>query len=206
MTGHQDGVITIHLAEAGDAERECIRLAMGESYRTVLGHLRHESGHYFWDLLVRDAGRLTQFRECFGDEQQDYGSALQAYYSNGPGRHWQQRYISSYAAAHPWEDFAETWAHYLHIVDTLEMAFAFGIRVRPNNDETAGAPAAPNFDPHKAGSIYGLIEAWLPLTFAVNSIIRCMGESDFYPFVLSEQAVEKMGFVHQLVRQPLAHT
>ncbi len=201
MTGHEEGLIAVNLAEADDAEREKLRLAMGETYRTVLGHLRHEAGHYFWDRLVRDGRRLESFRECFGDERQDYQQALQKYYANGAVENWQRSYISKYAAAHPWEDFAETWAHYLHIVDTIEMAFAFGIRIRPGIEEGAVPDVALDFDPHDAGSIDRLIKAWLPLTFAVNSIIRCMGESDFYPFVLSSEAVTKMGFVHELVHQ-----
>jgi hypothetical protein len=205
MTGHEDGLIAVNLVEADDAEREKLRLAMGETYRTLLGHLRHESGHYFWDRLVRDAGRLEAFRKCFGDERQDYGQSLEAHYANGPAQDWQQRYISGYASAHPWEDFAETWAHYLHIVDTLEMAFAFGIRIRPGiereSDEDSVPNVAPDFDPHDSVSLTRLIDTWLPLTFAVNSIIRCMGESDFYPFVLSPQAVAKIGFIHELVHQ-----
>jgi len=199
MTGHKDGLIAVNLAEADDAEREKLRLAMGETYRTLLGHLRHEAGHYFWDRLVRDTAQLKTFREVFGDEQQDYERALQAHYANGPAQNWQQSYISSYASAHPWEDFAETWAHYLHIVDTLEMAFAFGIRIRPGIDQKSSSGAVPDFDPHTPVGINRLVETWLPLTFAVNSIIRCMGESDFYPFVLSPQAVTKLGFIHQLV-------
>jgi hypothetical protein len=201
MTGHEDGLITINLAEADDADREKLRLAMGETYRTLLGDLRHEAGHYFWDRLVRDAGRLEAFREFFGDERRDYGIVLQSRYANGPALNWQQSYISSYAAVHPWEDFAETWAHYLHIVDTLEMAFAFGIRIRPGIEESSGPGVALDFDPYGPGCINRLIEAWLPLTFAVNSIIRCMGESDFYPFVISHRAVAKMGFIHELVHQ-----
>jgi len=201
MTGHQDGLITINLWEADDAEREKLRSAMGETYRTLLGHLRQEAGHYFWDRLVRDTGRIETFREFFGDERQDYPKALQGHYAKGPAQDWQASHISSYAAAHPWEDFAETWAHYLHIVDTLEMAFAFGIRVRPGIDERSGPAIVPDFDPHDPGNMNRLIEAWLPLTFAVNSIIRCMGESDFYPFVLSPRTVTKLGFIHALIHQ-----
>jgi len=162
MTGHENGLIAINLAEADDAEREKLRMAMGETYRTLLGHLRHESGHYFCGRLVRGTEWIEKFREFFGDERQDYGGALQSYYRNGPPQNWQQRHISAYAAAHPWEDFAETWAHYLHIVDTLEMAFAFGIHIHPGS---AGKEAAPDFDPHDAGSLDRLIDAWLPLTF-----------------------------------------
>jgi hypothetical protein len=199
MTGHEEGLIAVNLAEADDAEREKLRLAMGETYRTLLGHLRHESGHYFWDRLVRDSGQLERFREFFGDERQDYQEALQAHYAHGPAQNWQQNYISGYASAHPWEDFAETWAHYLHIVDTLEMGFAFGIRIRPGIEEGSSPDVALDFDPHDSGGVDRLIDAWLPLTFAVNSIIRCMGESDFYPFVLSREAVRKMGFIHEIV-------
>jgi hypothetical protein len=36
---------------------------------------------------------------------------------------WQKSFISKYATSHPWEDWAETWAHYLHIMDMLETAF-----------------------------------------------------------------------------------
>ena len=148
-----------------------------------------------------NAGRLETFREFFGDERRDYPEALQVHYAKGPAPNWQQNYISRYAAAHPWEDFAETWAHYLHIVDTLEMAFAFGIRIRPGIEEKSGPGVILDFDPHEPGSVNRLIDAWLPLTFAVNSIVRCMGEPDFYPFVLSPQAIAKLGFIHELVHQ-----
>lgn len=201
LTGHQDGLIAVNLVEADDAEREKLRVAMGETYRTLLGHLRHEAGHYFWGRLVRDAGRLEAFREYFGDERQDYSKALEVHYAKGPPQDWQPSYISRYASAHPWEDFAETWAHYMHIVDTLEMAFAFGIRIRPGFDEKSSSAITQDFDPHEPGSINRLIEAWLPLTFAVNSLVRCMGETDFYPFVLSLQTVTKMGFIHELIHQ-----
>ena len=118
MTGHDNGLVTIALAEADDAYREQSRVAMHEPYRTLLGHFRHETGHYFWDRLVRDRGRLEACRAMFGDDRQDYGQALQAYYDNGAPADWQSRFVSMYATSHPWEDFAETWAHYLHIVDT----------------------------------------------------------------------------------------
>ena len=131
MTGHDNGLITIALTEADDIERERRRLQMGEPYRTLLGHFRHEVGHYFWDVLVRDGGKLEACRAVFGDDSMDYGEALQRHYNEGPPADWQQNYVSAYATTHPWEDFAETWAHYLHIVDTLEMASEFGIEVRP---------------------------------------------------------------------------
>jgi hypothetical protein len=200
MTGHDNGLITIALAEADDAERERRRAQMHEPYRSLLGHFRHEVGHYFWDVLVRDGGRLDECRAVFGDDSQDYDAALQAHYQNGPPADWQDHYVSQYASTHPWEDWAETWAHYLHIVDTLEMASAFGITVRPRltRDETLSAviDLAP-YDP--AAEMKDIIEAWLPLTFAMNSLNRAMGNPDLYPFVLSPTVVTKLAFVHDVV-------
>ncbi|WBV44246.1 putative zinc-binding metallopeptidase [Pseudoroseomonas cervicalis] len=199
MTGHDNGLITLALVEADDAERTRRRTAMGEPYRTLLGHFRHESGHYFWDRLVRDAGRLQQCRAVFGDDSQDYGAALQRHYEQGPPEDWQENFVSTYATAHPWEDFAETWAHYLHIVDTLEMARAFGIGIDPAVDRRDELTAEVDFDPHRATSIERLMESWVPLTAAVNSLNRCMGTPDLYPFVLSPAVVAKLGFIQALV-------
>jgi hypothetical protein len=199
LTGHDEGLVTINLSEADDAEREKLRSEMGEPYRTLLGHFRHEVGHYFWDLLVRDAGRLDACREVFGDDTQDYAAALQRHYAEGPPPGWEQNYISAYATAHPWEDFAETWAHYLHIVDTLETASAFGLQIHPAATKNQALHADIDFDPHHAASIEVLIEAWLPLTFAMNSLNRSMGHADLYPFVLSNEVVRKLQFIHEVI-------
>ena len=205
MTGHSDGVITLALKEADDAAREDVRGAMGEPYRTLLGHFRHESGHYFWDRLVApDAGRLGAFRGLFGDERADYAAALERHYQGGPPPGWQENFVSAYAAAHPWEDFAETWAHYLHIVDTLETAWAFGIRVHPRAGN--GLQTAVDFDPHQATGMDRLVAAWLPITFAVNSLNRAMGQPDLYPFVLAPGAIAKLGFVQGLLRPVAARS
>src|SRR3954453_10676534 len=149
LTGHDNGLITINVAEADDAERERRRHSMGEPYGTLLGHFRHEVGHYFWDVLVRDDPSIERFREVFGDERLDYGEALKAHYARGPKANWQDEFVSAYAASHPWEDFAETWAHYLHIVDTLETANAFGLRVRPQIGNGQDLSATIDFDPHQ---------------------------------------------------------
>ncbi len=200
MTGHENGVITLALAEADDAERERRRVQLGEPYRTLLGHLRHEVGHYFWDRLVRDRGMLDACRSVFGDDRRDYAEALRQHYARGAPLHWQDRFVSGYASAHPWEDFAETWSHYLQIVDTLEMARAFGLSVNPRVDATNALTSEVNFDPHRVDSIARLIDAWLPLTFAMNNISRCMGTPDLYPFILSTEVVGKLGFIHEIVR------
>jgi hypothetical protein len=199
FTGHDNGLITINLNEADDAYREKLRTEMGEPYRTLLGHFRHEVGHYFWDLLVRDAGRLDACRAIFGDDSQDYGEALKRYYADGPAPDWQTSFISAYASAHPWEDFAETWAHYLHIVDTLETASAFGLRIHPAATKAKGLHADLNFDPHRARSAQSLIDAWLPLVFALNNLNRSMGYSDLYPFILTPPVIGKLQFIHEIV-------
>jgi hypothetical protein len=172
---------------------------MGEPYRTLLGHFRHEIGHYFWNVLVRDAGRLEACRAVFGDEREDYGEALKRHYAQGAPPDWQANYISAYATAHPWEDFAETWAHYLHIVDTLETASAYGMRIHPATTRNRALHADIDFDPHHVADPHILVDAWAPLTIAVNSLNRSMGQPDLYPFVLSAPVVEKLGFIHEMV-------
>ena len=203
MTGHDNGHITIALSEADDARREAARVSMGELYRTLLGHFRHEIGHYYWDRLVRDAGQaeLARCRALFGDDRQDYGQALQRYYANGAPANWQDGHVSCYATMHPWEDWAETWAHYLHIVDTLEMAAAFGIRVAPDIAESATMETEITFDPHHVADLQRLIDAWLPLTYAVNSLNRAMGQPDLYPFAIAPPVLEKMAYIHGLIRR-----
>jgi hypothetical protein len=199
LTGHDDGVITIALREANAAERERARLDLGEPYRTAIGHFRHEIGHYFWDQLVRDSDRIGEFRALFGDESRDYNAALAAYYRTGAPADWQNFFVSEYAASHPWEDFAETWAHYLHIVDTLETAAAYGICIRPLLAGSESMAFGLDCDPYANVGTQKLIDAWIPLSFAVNSINRSMGHLDLYPFVLSPSAVTKLDFVNRLV-------
>jgi hypothetical protein len=197
MTGHADGVITINIAEADDVERERQRQKMGELYRTPLGHFRHEIGHYYWDRLIANSPHLENFRRVFGDERRDYDAALKNYYANGPASDWSEHFISAYASSHPWEDFAETWAHYFHMIDTLETAHVAGLAVSPQLPQSPGAVF--DFHPSKAG-MNQLLETWIALTFAVNSINRSMGLHDLYPFVLGPSVVAKLTFVQQRIR------
>ena len=201
MTGHDNGLITLALDEADDAEREKRRTIMHEPYRTLVGHFRHELGHYFWDLLVRDAGLLEACRGIFGDETADYDCALKTYYANGAPPNWQDDFISAYATAHPWEDFAETWAHYLHIVDTLEMARAFGMYVHPRLAPGGELDADVDFDPYLVTDPLPLIETWIPLSNALNSLNRAMGLQDVYPFILSPRVIEKLSAIHGLIHR-----
>ena len=200
ITGHAEGLITINIAEADDAERERHRQDMAEPYRTLLGHFRHEIGHYYWERLIQgDQARLASFRQMFGDEQQDYSQALEAHYNGGPPADWQQHFVSSYASSHPWEDWAETWAHYLHIVDTLETAHAFGIHVHPPEVKDPSMEADADFDPYRSAKFEDLIEVWLPLTYAVNSLNRSMGQPDLYPFVLPPAVLSKLNYIHDTI-------
>jgi hypothetical protein len=198
VTGHAGGAITINLAEADDAEREKTRGRMGEPYRTLLGHFRHEIAHYYWDRLVRDTGALDDFRAVFGDERDDYNAALARHYADGAPSDWPERFVTAYASAHPWEDFAETWAHYFHMVDTLETASAFGLVLAPHTRTPLDARI--DFDPHQA-DMPRLIDVWLPLSFAANSLNRSMGLSDLYPFVPTPAMIIKLAFVHDLVHR-----
>ncbi|MBX3015495.1 MAG: putative zinc-binding peptidase [Caldilineaceae bacterium] len=199
ITGHADGLITINVAEADDAERERVRQMMEEPYRTLLGHFRHEVGHYYWQRFARSDAWRQAFRAQFGDEQQDYAQALSAHYAQNDEGNWQANFVSHYASAHPWEDWAETWAHYLHMVDSLETAYAFGMRVRPQIKSDENLAVTVDFNAYNQPDFDMLIEAWLPVTYALNSLNRSMGHLDLYPFVLSPTVLAKMRFVHDSI-------
>ncbi len=201
LTGHDEGLITIALKEGDTVERERMRTQMGELYRTPLGHFRHEIGHHYWDLLVRGTPNLDPCRALFGDDRADYEAALKTHYAREPIPGWQNEFVSLYATSHPWEDFAETWAHYLHIVDTLEMASSFGVGIHPKLAHDPALQADIDFDPYAEPEMSVILEAWLPLAFAVNSLNRAMGQADFYPFVLSGKVMEKLRFIHRLVHK-----
>lgn len=205
VTGHADGVITIDVEEADDAIRERRRTELHEPYRTLLGHLRHESGHYYWLRLVAGSAWLERFRAVFGDERADYAAALRAHYADGPAADWSARHVSAYAASHPWEDWAETWAHYLHLRDTLDTARSFGL----DGDAVAldyerfGVEALGDDRGVDAEAFLSLIHGWMELTGVLNELSRSMGVADFYPFVWSVPALRKLYFVHRVVGAPL---
>ena len=202
MTGHANGLITINISEADSAERERQRLALGEPYRTLLGHMRHEAGHFYQDLLVHDGGRIDECRALFGDERESYRDAIDHYYEHGPKPGWEDTYVSAYATMHPWEDFAETWTHYLHMVDTLDTGASFGLSVNPRVGENPRHAAVIDFDPYHPPDLLSLVRAWLPLTTAVNSLNRSMGQPDLYPFDPSPNVLVKVRFIHELLHPP----
>jgi hypothetical protein len=200
-TGHGDGVITLDLDEADPAHRERMRVRLGEPYRTVLGHLRHEIGHYYQPILVPPGVETeARCRELFGDEREDYQRALDRYYADGAPSGWEQSFVSAYATMHPWEDWAETFAHYLHIRDTLQTAAAYGVRIDGPSIATAD-PSPLYSDPDEATpDTRALLNAWLPMTYALNAISRSMGALDLYPFVLTPRIESKLTFIDGLVR------
>jgi hypothetical protein len=199
MTGHRGGVITLNIGEADDDERARRRIALREPYRTLLGHLRHESGHYYWDRLIRDQGRIAEFREIFGDESVNYQEALNHHYSQVQVTNWQEDYVSGYAAAHPWEDWAETWAHYLHMVDLLETASAYSTRVVVPGSEVPPPAKVVNPFERKASDFDQLVRQWVPVTLLVNSLNRSLGQADAYPFALTAGSLRKLRYVHGVI-------
>jgi hypothetical protein len=203
LTGHDDGRITLNIAEADNPGREKLREQLGETYRTLLGHFRHEIGHYYWDVLVRDTDELKAFRGLFGDPDESYEAELKRHYEVGPPPDWQASYVSAYATMHPWEDWAETWAHYLHIVDTLGTARSYGLAIRPEQGDDSKVPSGLGMTARRLDfdDFDDLIGGWLPLTFALNSLNRAMGLPDLYPFILSEPAIKKLRFVHEVIER-----
>ena len=198
MTGHDHGTITLNIAEADDTTREHTRHAMHEPYRTLLGHFRHEIGHYYWERLAQGTNFLEPYRELFGNEQADYTEALNRYYQSGAPANWHENCISAYATAHPWEDWAETWAHFLHIQDTLEVASDFGlakiqIPLTAKDENSTSRPSS------KPTTFDEAIAAWSELAMAMNSINRSMGHPDLYPFVLPPPVIAKLHFIHRVI-------
>jgi hypothetical protein len=203
FTGHDEGRITLNIAEADNPGRERLREHLGETYRTLLGHFRHEIGHYYWNTVIRGTDRLAPFHDLFGDPDKNYQAELERHYQEGPPTNWQESFVSAYATMHPWEDWAETWAHYLHIVDTLGTARSYGMALRP---EATGLSRPPRNLRVNSRSVdfddfEDLLKAWVPLTVALNSLNRGMGLSDLYPFVLSPRAIEKLRFVHDVIER-----
>jgi hypothetical protein len=190
-------LITINFAEADDAIREQRRANLQEAYRTLLGHFRHESGHYYWDRLIATSAHLESFRELFGDEQQDYSAALQRHYEQGAPATWQANFISAYASSHPWEDWAESWAHYLHMIDVIQTAVSCGMTLRPRHPNDPLFEADPKL--LRRRGFEPVMDAWFAVTYVLNNLNRSLGQQDAYPFVLSGPAIEKLRFVHKVI-------
>jgi hypothetical protein len=167
----------------------------------LLGHLRHEIAHYYWDRLVANSGWLDGFRQLFGDETADYGEALKKYHAEGAPADWQARHVSAYASAHPWEDWAETGAHYFHILDMVETAEGFGMSFKPSHSGSACLSAKPHNGFDSRTNFDTVLENWFPLASALNALNRGMGLPDAYPFVLSGRALEKLRFINSVMHK-----
>jgi hypothetical protein len=201
VTGHNNGLITVNISEADEDKRERRRLRLHEPYRTVVGHFRHELGHYYWDRLISFTPNLWPFRNLFGDESFDYGMALQNYYQWGPNAEAVKSTVTAYASAHPWEDWAETWAHYMHIVDMMETASAHGVGLENSKQlEMFGPLPRRTKKPLTSQTFDEVLTLWLPLTCALNTINRGMGLQDLYPFVLTAPVCEKLRFIHEVIQ------
>ena len=198
ITQHDDGRIELNINEADEAQRVRNKLDLGEKYRTLLGHFRHEIGHYYWDVFYRhDEGAAEQFRTIFGDERTDYDTALKQYYANGIPADWNNSFISQYATSHPWEDWAETWAHYLHISDALDTACNWSVRLgEPANSVT---PKSVANDDSAQSFKDRISHEWLPLSQYLNAACRSLGEPDAYPYVLSPAVIDKLAFVQHAI-------
>jgi hypothetical protein len=184
--GHDRGVITIDVSESDPALRETVRVMLDEPYRTMLGHFRHEMGHYVEWQHVRGE-LIDQCRNIFGDEQASYADAIARHYAEGAPPGWEIEFISTYATMHPFEDFAETFAHFLHIRDTVDTAARRGL---------VGA------EPQQFDTFSRLVtEVWIPLALALNQINRSMGRDDLYPFVIPPVVLGKLDFVARLVAE-----
>jgi hypothetical protein len=202
LTGHASGLITLNIEEAQASTRERIRENLNEPYRTVLGHLRHEIGHYYWDRLISDTPWISEFRRLFGDERADYSEALKRHYAAGPPADWPERFVSSYASSHPWEDWAETWAHFLHMADTLTTAMSFGIDPRQLDIQIQEFPREALYQPDEPGAarFLNFFNSWIGLAAVMNEMSRGMGSPDFYPFTLPRSVVAKLHFVFVVTR------
>ncbi|WLH03003.1 putative zinc-binding metallopeptidase [Pseudomonas beijingensis] len=203
MTGHASGLITLDIKEADDAHREYVRQQMREPYRTLLGHFRHEVGHYYWDRLIANSHWLEAFRELFGDERANYAEALERHYQQGAPLDWQTRYVSAYATMHPWEDWAETWAHYLHMMDAVDTALGFGMSAREMDFDYQPFPPETLYDAeHTGGAAFlSFVNAWIELAGMLNELSRSMGQPDFYPFVVPAAVITKLHFIHLVIQE-----
>ncbi|MEW7859963.1 putative zinc-binding metallopeptidase [Pseudomonas chlororaphis] len=203
MTGHANGLITLDIKEADDAYREQVRVQMREPYRTLLGHFRHEVGHYYWDRLIAGSHWLEPCRALFGDERASYAEALDRHYQQGAPNDWSQTYVSAYATMHPWEDWAETWAHYLHMMDAVDTALGFGMSAREMDFDYQPFPLDTLYDPQHPGgpAFLSFVNAWIELAGMLNELSRSMGQPDFYPFILPPAVIAKLHFIHLVIQQ-----
>ena len=205
-TGHADGLITLDLAESDDARRVARREQLAEPYRTVLGHLRHEIGHFYWPLVAECLAddELARARELFGDERDDYDAALERHYAAGPPPAWED------APRQRLRDHAPRPRTGPRRSPTTSTSATASRPRAPTGSASSGrrTPRPPGSSTSSArrpragdDDFEHLLGDWLPLTYALNALTRSIGRSDLYPFVLSPRVIEKLAFVHGAVQK-----
>ena len=203
--GHAGGVITIDLVESLDAYRESLRVRLGEPYRTMLGHFRHEVGHYYQHVLVESGSGAHRYlddcRRLFGDERASYGDAISRHYKFGAPDGWHEAFISEYATMHPWEDFAECFAHYLHITDTIDTSREAGMVLRADLVRFSAPRDIAPLESYDDVPIERLLFDWRWISLFFNRVNTAMGKIPLYPFEIPEPVVTKLGFIHRVIRE-----
>lgn len=210
FTGHDNGNITINLAEADEVARSNTKLAMSEKYRTLLGHFRHELGHYYFDKLIIGSPQKQKLcKKYFGDDELDYAKSLEKHYKSGAPKNWSDDFISKYATMHPYEDWAETWAHYMHIIDTLETAKNFNITGSTSLEVDVHEDVGDLHLPQESSFLFSgtsidtILDTWMDFSIILNSLNRSMGLNDAYPFVLTQSVRKKLSFIHYAIHDKL---
>lgn len=204
IIGHAGGVITIDLVETLDAYREQLRVTLGEPYRTMLGHFRHEVGHYYQNILVENGSGATRYlpecRTLFGDETASYRDGIARHYKFGAPDNWQASFISEYATMHPWEDFAECFAHYLHITDTIDTCREAGMVLQAQRVRFSAPRDIVALESYADVPVERLLFDWKWMSLFFNRVNTAMGKHPLYPFELPPPVISKLGFVHRVIR------
>jgi hypothetical protein len=205
IIGHAGGVITIDLVESLDDYRESLRVRLGEPYRTMLGHFRHEVGHYYQHVLVETGfGAKEYLDECrtlFGDERASYKDAIARHYEFGPPAGWSETFISEYATMHPWEDFAECFAHYLHIADTIDTSREAGMVLHADLVRFAAPRDIVPLESYDDVPIERMLFDWRWMSLFFNRVNTAMGKNPLYPFEIPRAVAGKLGFIHRVIRE-----
>lgn len=209
--GHLNGVITVNLEEADDTYRQINREQLNESSRTLLGHFRHETGHHVWQRFLgwREWGDVQRmaFRERFGEEWRDYAQALTLHYQNGSPAGWEDSFITAYAASHPWEDWSETWAHYLQMVEGMETFEGMGLEAArialPSvgfSPEAGALPSVLPQEPAADAAFLAWLQGWVAVSTMLNEMSASLGQPALYPYIVSLKVAQKLRLVHYLVK------
>ena len=190
--GKVDEAVTLDLADADVQDVGAPPRRVHAPFRTLIGNLRHKVGHHYWHRLVGQSDHVTPFRRLFGDERADYPAAIEPHQA-AVAHHWDaSRFVTGRAESHPFEDWAETFAHYLHILDATDTAEAYRL---PDGQCEMGRPqSSPG-----GGTFAEILRLWRPTAPAVNALAASLGLPAVYPFQLTGVVLQKFEFVHARV-------